>query len=102
VERIWPILANVGPSSSMAPRSRRARSRRAASLPVRVAVNSSWKPWRARTRPIRAARPRSGVSASAASSSTAWGTMGIGAERFRSEVTAGLEVLTMITVHRAL
>ena len=50
VESTWPSFANVGPSSSSASRSRRARS---------AAGRSSRRPWRANTRPISAARPSS-------------------------------------------
>ena len=54
VERIWPSLAKVGPSSSRARRRLRARSRSGTSPAPR-----SRRPYLATTRPISAARPRS-------------------------------------------
>ena len=56
VESTWPSFAKVGPSSSIAARSRRARSR------VDASERRSSSPCFASTRAMRVARPRSGPS----------------------------------------
>ena len=90
VDRIWPSFPNVGPSSSNACRSRRARSRR--SSPGPIGLSSSRRPCLLITRPMRVARPRRCPS-TGGSSRVMTGT-GLG--------TFGSEVSTMNTEHGAL
>ena len=57
VERSWPNLTNVGPSSSSISRSRRPRSASCVSSLLRRRSIRYPKPWRVATRPISESRP---------------------------------------------
>ena len=93
VERIWPNLENVGPSSSSA---RRNRCARASSLDSRSSPESNrlLSPYLARTAAIRAARPSSWPSVGSTSPSPPAG-------RARGVRPLPSAVFTMTTVHGA-